>query len=331
MRRFVNGVALAALLSVGMCLPAVGQKSSGLTVLIRKTDGTTHVEQSVSGEIALLSEGRNVKVPLRAVLSIHFAGSVTAPESARIAEDLAAVQGTNRAAREAAVEELTDIGLPVMSPLLALYKDTDLHEPSTLYRLFARIVPGSADNIDRKLDLVRLADGKILRGKVISETLALATDGAGAPLRLTEVRMLAVRRAKIEKTFDLQALRHCTYVEFLDSGVIVAPGSKLEETAEGFVRLSFDVDGWACDADGLKTPGPHYTSNLVDGFAFGAVVGRIGAAGKRWLAGRRVSKPVDEQGRLYFAVNDNPHWQNNLGSFRVKLRAFDAYDLGDPQ
>jgi hypothetical protein len=37
------------------------------------------------------------------------------------------------------------------------------------------------------------------------------------------------------------------------------------------------------------------------------------------------------EGRLYLAINDNSHWQNNIGSFRVKLRVTDAYDVGDPQ
>jgi len=31
------------------------------------------------------------------------------------------------------------------------------------------------------------------------------------------------------------------------------------------------------------------------------------------------------------AINDNPHWQNNLGTFYVTLSATDAYDLGDAQ
>jgi hypothetical protein len=35
--------------------------------------------------------------------------------------------------------------------------------------------------------------------------------------------------------------------------------------AKGFVRLSFDMDGWASDANGL-VPGPNYKTNLVDGF-----------------------------------------------------------------
>jgi hypothetical protein len=30
-------------------------------------------------------------------------------------------------------------------------------------------------------------------------------------------------------------------------------------------------------------------------------------------------------------INDNEHWQNNIGSYRVRLRATNAYDVGEPQ
>jgi hypothetical protein len=54
------------------------------------------------------------------------------------------IQGTDRAARDIAVAELTDIGLPALTPLLNAYKDRDLREPDALYRVFGRLMPGYA-------------------------------------------------------------------------------------------------------------------------------------------------------------------------------------------
>src|SRR5690242_6345231 len=56
-------------------------------------------------------------VPTRSVsgktlLSISLAADASPREAERITADLAAVQGADRAARDAAVAELTDIGLP---------------------------------------------------------------------------------------------------------------------------------------------------------------------------------------------------------------------------
>ena len=64
----------------------------------------------------------------------------------------------------------------------------------------------------------------------------------------------AARRSR--RTFELQALYHCIQIEYLDSGVEVDAGSKIDETAQGRVRLSFGIDGWLSDPDGLKVPGP---------------------------------------------------------------------------
>ena len=105
----------------------------------------------------------------------------------------------------------------------------------------------------------------------------------------------------------------------------------MKVNAKGFVRLSFDIDGWASDANGLKVPGPNYKTNLVDGFPFGAIVGRVNAAGAVILIGADFSRKGLTPGRLYLAVNDNPHWQNNIGAFRVSLQATDAYDVGGAQ
>jgi len=268
----------------------------------------------------------------KTLLSVHLAADASPRETERITAGLAAIQGADRAARDAAVAELTDIGLPAITPVLNAYKDRDLREPDALYRLFGRLIPGYADALDRSLDLIRLKDGNAIRGRVEAESLALRlSDGSEMKLSLSSIRSLAVRQAKIEKSFELHALRHCTQIEFLDTGVVIGPQSRVEVAADGFVRLSFGIDGWASDPDGLKVPGPNYKTNLVDGFPFGAVVGKVGATGPRFIVGRHLDKTGLGEGRLYLAVNDNPHWQNNIGSFRVKLRVSDSYDVGDPQ
>ena len=84
--------------------------------------------------------------------------------------------------------------------------------------------------------------------------------------------------------------------------------------------------------------GVHYTaykSNLVDGHPFGALVGRFTssnpAGGDVFFIGKKATLAGKPAGRLGLAVNDNKHWQNNLGTFWVTMTATDAYDLGDAQ
>jgi len=325
-------ITVAFLFATALSVSGGARRDKVIAWMLTK-DGHNIEGECESGPLHIESNGNVRDVALGEVLSIQIGGPASAAEESRIATDLATVgANTDRPAREAAVGELSDIGLPVLSPLLTAYKDTDLHEPNPLYRLFPRIVPGYADGPDRTLDLIRLANGETLRGRVTGVDLKVAgLNRIERPLPLSDVRRLAIRRKSVDKSFEVQALRHCTQIEFLDTGVGVSTASRIEETAQGFVRLSFAIDGWASDPDGLKVPGPNYKTNLVDGFPFGALIGRVGAGGPRWLAGQHMQKSGMERGRLYLAVNDNGHWQNNIGSFRVRLHATDAYDLGDPQ
>lgn len=303
----------------------------GRTVRLFTRDGKVLEGRLSAGGLTVNGEPSR-SLGVETLLSINLAAETSSREAERITADLAAVQGADRVARDTAVAELTDIGLPALTPVLNAYKDRDLREPDALYRLFGRLMPGYADAADRSLDLIRLKSGDAMRGRVGLESLAIKPTGSPEiKVPLSSIRSLAVRQAMIEKSFELHALRHCTQIEFLDTGVVIGPQSRVEATAAGYVRLSFAIDGWASDPDGLKAPGPNYKTNLVDGFPFGALVGKVGATGPRFIVGRHLDKTKLGEGRLYLAVNDNSHWQNNIGSFRVKLRVSDAYDVGDPQ
>jgi hypothetical protein len=220
-----------------------------------------------------------------------------------------------------------------LTPLLKAYKDTDQHEPRPLYRLFEKVMPSAADGFDRTLSLVRLSSGEALRGTLPDGTVELKTaDGGKVALPWAKIRTLAVRQKLVRRSTPVHSLRHCTQIEYLDTGVVLTAASKLDLSTRGFVRLSWDVDGWASDADGLTKPGsPAYKTNLVDGHPFGALVGRVGANGEVFFLGKKATKAGLPAGRLGLAVNDNRHWQNNVGSYYVTLTVGEAYDLGDAQ
>lgn len=302
-------------------------------VLIRTVDGTQVEGQTSARGISYAIGEKTVSAPLAQILYVNSGAPASPAESETIAKGLAAIQDKDRAARDLAVEELTAIGLPVMTPLLKAYKDTDQHEPRPLYRLFERIVPSYADGPDRTLSLVRLANGETVRGKVSMEPFEVrAADGKTVKLTWENIRSLAIRQPKVTRSMQVHALSHSTQIEYLDTGVVLSAGSKADVATRGFVRLSWDTDSWASDADGLKQPGsPAYKSNMVDGQPFGALVARVGATGEVFFVGRKGSIAGRPAGRLRLAVNDNAHWQNNVGTFYVTMTANDAYDFGDAQ
>ncbi len=302
-----------------------------LIAWLRTRDGSDVEGTVVAEALGFSVDGTTRAIPLRELLSFHSADPASAFEQKCITADLAVLAGSDLKACEAAAAELADIGLPVLTPLLRSYQDVDAREPDPRYRLFGRILPGYADACDRALDLVRLASGEVLRGKLTTTDIKMTVaSGEQTTIPAAAIRRLAIRRASTSRSFDLQALHHCTYVGFLDTGIGVTKSSMLRADSAGYVRLSFDEDGWASVPDGIEEvlPGKR---RLQEGFRWGAVLGRVGPAGERWFAGNHVEKNDMASGRLYFVVNDNEHWQNNIGSYRVHLTVTNAYDLGDPQ
>jgi hypothetical protein len=300
-------------------------------LLIRLSDGT-----SMEGQLSSLTVekgGKPAKLGATDILSVHSGAAASEKESETIAAGLAAIQGKDRQARDLAVEELTAIGVPVLTPLLKTLKDTDQHEPRPLYRLFERIMPSRADGLDRSLAVVRRQDGSASRCVLPDGSIEIQkANGEKTALPWSTIRSIAVRKKLIRRAVAVHSLRHCNQIEYLDTGVVITPGSRIDISADGFARLSWNEDGWASDPDGLKKPGsPAYKTNLVGGHPFGALIGRVGSSGEVFLAGKKFSKSGLPPGRLALAINDNGHWQNNVGSYKVTLTATDAYDLGDAQ
>lgn len=318
-------LAACAAAPAGRSAPAAGPA----TVCVRLVDGTEH-EGVLQDESLRVQVGADLRVLLpQEVRSLHRAAAASEHEAQVLAHGMQALAATSGKEVESATEALVDLGLPVLTPLLDSYQDTDAHEPDPRYRLFARILPVGADAQDRTLDLVRLVDGTTLRGRVVAADLHLRTaDGVSVAVPFAAIRRVAVRQSVAVRNLELQALHDCTYVSFVDTGLVVTPASSLRADASGFVRLSYAEDGWATGPDGLfeTLPGKR---KMQEGFRWGAVLGRVGAGGERWLIGSHCERAGLGDGHLYCVINDNEHWQNNIGSYRVQLRVTDAYDVSD--
>jgi hypothetical protein len=302
------------------CLPLLAKES---TVYVQTKDGVANESTTSLAAIKVTIDGKLRTIPLTALLSVHNGDAASPSENEKISKGIAAIQAGDRKATDLAVEQLTAIGVPVLTPLLKTYKDTDQHEPRPLYRLFERIMPSHADGFDRELSLIRLTSGESLRGKVEPFQLGSAA--------WNQIRFFAVKQKSITRRLEVHSLRHSTQIEFFDTAVVFSAATKATAAAAGFTRLSWETDGWASDPNGLQKPGPNYKTNLVDGHPFGALVGRFRADGEVFFMGRNWTAKQPAQGKLFIAINDNRHWQNNLGQYRVTIQATDAYDVGDPQ
>ncbi len=297
---------LLLMLAAALGLPAAQ------TVLVLTTEG-----RWLEGVTPAAKAG---DTPLAQILSMHNRAPASAKEAEAIAAGLASLAAPS-------IEDLTNIGLPVLTPLLNMLKDTDQHEPKPLYNLFDRIMPPGADQLDRAASLWRLENAPPKRGPWPTGEIKVGTE----IIPWASIRMIAVRRKSVARKVEVHSLRHSTQLEYLDTGVYLAPASQLKLSATGFTRLSWSQDGWASGPGGLTVPGPNYKTNLTDGHPFGALLGRVTAKGQLVFLGASATKDRLGAGRLHLAVNDNKHWQNNVGAYLVTMSASDAYDLGAPR
>jgi hypothetical protein len=327
----LNSIAcVLVVVSFGLAsLSTVAQEGNRLTVSVL-TRGGDEIVGTCKNQTIELGLDEVVSVELRALLSFHSGDPASEYEAKTIDANLGLLGDTVNPGSEIAAATLTDIGLPVMTPLLKGFADTNAKEPDYRYRLFGRIIPGHADALNRSLGLVRLADGRTVRANPRIQEISIQDAKRNRILvKSKDIRRIAVLRDNVKRTFELQSLHHCTYVGFLDTGIITTAQSKLEATAKGYVRLSFDEDGWSTDPHGIVTP-LEGKRKLQEGFRWGSVLARVGPNGERWFVGEHIEKSNLGSGRLYFVINDNEHWQNNIGSFRVQLSVDHAFDVGEP-
>ncbi len=306
------------------------QQSIKTELMVRTCDGKDVFGIAGQATVSIQADGHSHSIELANLLSLHSALPATELEQQSITSNLAVLDGTDLAKSEQAAAELADIGLPVISPLLKNFPDTDAHMPDYRYRLFGRILPGHADGLDRSLDLVRLADGTTLRGNLADTNIIMVDEeGRRQVIPTSNIRRIAVLKETISRTIYLDALHHCTYVGLMDCGIFLTEQSSLICDARGFVRLSFDEDGWSADPDGIFEP-LEGKRKLQEGFRWGSVLGKVGPSGERWFVGKHLEKSDAGSGRLYLVINDNEHWQNNIGSYRVQLVVKNAFDVGEP-
>lgn len=284
--------------------------------------------------LVLTTEGKWISGPTKAsqaggfalnrVLSMHNGAPASATEAAAIHAGLAAIAGKDRKARDLAVENLTHIGLPVLTPLLEVIRDTDQHEPKPLYNLFNRLIPSIADQPDRAASLIRLDRESPRRGAWPTGEISIGKE----TIAWDKIRLFAVERKTIKRSVEVHSLRHSTQIEYLDTGLYLGASSHWVMNAVGYTRLSWKQDDWATNPNGLTKPAGNYKTNLVDGHPFGALLARVTAVGDTKFIGNFSSSQAPGPGRLHLAINDNAHWQNNLGSYSVTIVLTNAYDLG---
>ena len=160
----------------------LSSESSSVVWVLLKT-GQSHQAKLVANNLQAQVAQKVIDIPFSNIISLNTAGELSNNEKQCVNNALNSLLGenrgvnrgvgtfmqTNRQLHEIATAQLVDIGLPVITPLFTSLPDIDGREPKPAYRLYNRIIPVGGDCADRTLDLIRLKDGQILRGKILNK------------------------------------------------------------------------------------------------------------------------------------------------------------------
>jgi hypothetical protein len=184
----------------------------------------------------------------------------------------------------------------------------------------------------KDFDVIETSEFK-LQGKLELETLRCATKQFGeASLKIAEIkqfRSLASTIVKNEISVDAAKYSRQDWSAWLDTGLTVSLGSKLEIQASG------QIDQWPQEAGRYMT-GPQGTEARVNSFPqdlmndamarntfrSGMLIGRIGERGKPFIVGSSYSMlKTNSAGRLYLIIMPSS-WGNpdSSGEFQVKVK-----------
>jgi len=125
---------------------------------------------------------------------------------------------------------------------------------------------------------------------------------AGAVAILVTLTQTAPRNLTVSRNHsELLAKRIYAYRDWQSTGVRIDQGDRIEIEAEG---------EWLYTPDEFHGPGGHPTFPApsfypVSSGSGGALIGRIGETGGRFVVGERVNMQATQNGTLYLRINDD--------------------------
>jgi hypothetical protein len=129
----------------------------------------------------------------------------------------------------------------------------------------------------------------------------------------------ADQKPEIRKTFSVTGA-HLVQLSLLNSGIRVNRGDKVSVTAEGKLVMSPWGNNSFSTPDGSEQF-QWFVPNQIPG---GALVARIGTAGKIFKVGSKNSFTATRSGQLQFGIAMNPQFSGNdyayPGEYTVKVR-----------
>lgn len=270
-----------------------------------------------------------LEVPVANIVSFT-PGLESHPEEGKKIGRLIQQLGSNAAAeRDAAQRALTDMGKTIQPELARYAQDEDTERRSRIQKILAELEESDDDDeLDPLAAKPWLTQDSVettlftVVGKISPQTFDLQTQFGPLKVAIGDIRR-GERELDLKPEIKKQLFvtgENLIQLTMQTSGVRIGRGDKVQITADGRLTMTPWGNNMFSTPDGSEQY-QWYLPNQIPG---GALVARIGTAGKVFKVGSKHTFTATRAGILYFGVAMNPQFAsqdyNYPGRYDVKIR-----------
>lgn len=309
---------MIAITAFGQTAPVKKSDSAGLAEVILQ-DGSTIRVTVLENDLKMSTKYGNLEIPMKDVQKITFGIHYPEDVEKEIRDSIALLSSNDHRTRDNANRYLLKMGHYAYPILRKVPKNQDLETERRIELAMKRI----EETVSAKLlkiaeyDMVQTVEGPI-KGSVKATTMKIRSESLNelTVVKISNLRIFHGPAENRERRVEVDASKYGTDPnQWLETGVIVRPNTRLMISAEGQVDLWPQGPGqYVVTPKGYAMPGKGST------FSAGALVGRVGAHGKVFLIGERCECTPSEEGVLFLQIVPSP-WNNpSSGSYTAKVK-----------
>jgi hypothetical protein len=257
-------------------------------------------------------------VPIREIRRIDFGLHLPEGVGPQIEAAIKQMGSSTYKQREGAVKDLVDLGHLAYPYVQKAAGSSDLEVSERALYVVKRISEKTPpEHLRLKADDTLHTIEFPITGRIMSQQIRARSAHFGEmALKLCDLRSLNIRGAGGDYIVTVDAAKYGSQSEkWMDSGMTVDGNLRLSIRSEG------QVDLWP-QGPGQYMAGPKgYTTAGKGGtYMAGALLGRVGPAGKIFVIGETFEGTPEQEGQLYLHIVPSPWNNDSTGAYRVRIR-----------
>jgi hypothetical protein len=284
---------------------------------VRFGDGSLVRVMILQDTLDVMTKYGKLTIPIQEIRRIDFGLHLPPGVDAKIDSSIKQLGSAAFREREEAVKTLVYYGPMAFPYVQRASQSPELEVASRAAGVVKRIADKHPPELLslKEEDLIQTLEFQVV-GRVMTETIKAQSSHFGdLSLKLSDLRNLFVRGPNTENEWIVDAAKHGSVPDqWMDTGLVVDASQRLILMCDG------QVDLWPQGPGQYMTTAKGYTAAGKGGaFMAGALIAKIGATGKPFLAGDRYEGAPSEEGKLYLHIVPSP-WNNaSAGTYRVRL------------